>query len=113
MHSERGQWIHGVLFCKLLWTHRQLGNVGEADETEILEAETEEQRMEIAAGIAEAKFRREWALLICAVGVPSMPPGGVAGKTRPLRDVHRRLQQRAINRRALPHRNTSAVGARL
>ena len=54
--------------------------MGEADETEILEAETEEQRMEIAAGIAEAKFRREWALLICAVGVPSMPPGGVAGK---------------------------------
>jgi cobalt-zinc-cadmium efflux system outer membrane protein len=59
---------------------RQLGNVGQADETEILEAETEEQRMEIAAGIAEAKFKREWAMLVSAVGVPSMPDGGVAGK---------------------------------
>ena len=59
---------------------RQLGKVGQADETEILEAETEEQRMEIAAGIAEAKFKREWAMLISAVGVPSMPAGGVAGK---------------------------------
>jgi cobalt-zinc-cadmium efflux system outer membrane protein len=59
---------------------RQIGNVGQADETEILEAETEEQRMEIAAGIAEAKFKREWTMLISAVGVPSMPDGGVAGK---------------------------------
>jgi cobalt-zinc-cadmium efflux system outer membrane protein len=59
---------------------RQLGNVGQADETEILEAETEEQRMEIAAGIAEAKFKREWTMLISAVGVPSMPDGGVVGK---------------------------------
>jgi cobalt-zinc-cadmium efflux system outer membrane protein len=59
---------------------RQLENVGQADETEVLEAETEEQRMEIAAGIAEAKFKRQWTMLISAVGISSIPEGGVAGR---------------------------------
>ena len=58
----------------------QLGRVGQADETEILEAEAEEQRMEIAAGIAEHLLRREWTMLTAVIGVPSLPPGGVAGR---------------------------------
>jgi cobalt-zinc-cadmium efflux system outer membrane protein len=58
----------------------QLGRVGQADETEILEAEAEEQRMEIAVGIAEQMLRREWTTLTSVVGVPSLAPGGVAGR---------------------------------
>ncbi len=58
----------------------QLGNVGQADETEILEAETEEQRMEIAAGIAERMLKRQWTILVSVIGLPSMPEGGVAGR---------------------------------
>jgi outer membrane protein, heavy metal efflux system len=58
----------------------QLGRVGQADETEILEAEAEEQRMEIAVGIAEQMLRREWTALVSVVGVPSLPAGGVAGR---------------------------------
>jgi outer membrane protein, heavy metal efflux system len=58
----------------------QLGRVGQADETEILEAEAEEQRMEIAVGIAEQMLRREWTMLVSVVGVPSLPAGGVAGR---------------------------------
>ena len=58
----------------------QLGNVGQADETEILEAEAEEQRMEIAVGVAEHAFRREWAMLTSVVGVPTLPQGSVAGR---------------------------------
>jgi cobalt-zinc-cadmium efflux system outer membrane protein len=58
----------------------QLGRVGQADETEILEAEAEEQRMEIAVGIAEQMLRREWTTLVSVVGVPSLPAGGVAGR---------------------------------
>lgn len=58
----------------------QLGNVGQSDETEILEAETEEQRMEIAAGIAEHMLQRQWTTLISVIGVPSLPKGGVAGR---------------------------------
>jgi outer membrane protein, heavy metal efflux system len=59
---------------------RQLGNVGQADETEILEAEAEEQRMEIAAGVAQHMLRRQWTTLISVVGVPSLPDGSVAGQ---------------------------------
>jgi cobalt-zinc-cadmium efflux system outer membrane protein len=59
---------------------RQLGNVGQADETEILEAESEEQRLEIAAGIAEHMRRRQWAMLVSVIGAPSLPEGGVAGR---------------------------------
>jgi len=58
----------------------QLGRVGQADETEILEAEAEQQRMEIAVGIAEHLLRREWTVLASVVGVPSLPVGGVAGR---------------------------------
>lgn len=58
----------------------QLGRVGQADETEILEAEAEAQRMEIAVGIAEQMLRREWTMLVAVVGVPSLPAGGVAGR---------------------------------
>ncbi len=58
----------------------QLGQVGQADETEILEAEAEEQRVEVAIGVAEHTLRREWATLTSVVGVPSLPQGGVAGR---------------------------------
>lgn len=58
----------------------QLGHVGQEDETEVLEAEAEEQRMEIAVGIAEQMLRREWTTLVSVVGVPSLPTGGVAGR---------------------------------
>jgi outer membrane protein, heavy metal efflux system len=58
----------------------QLGRVGQADETEILEAEAEEQRMEIAVGIAEQMMRREWTTLVSVLGVPSFTAGGVAGR---------------------------------
>lgn len=58
----------------------QLGNVGQADETEILEAEAEEQRMEVAEGIGEHMLRRQWIMLTSVVGVPSMADGSVIGQ---------------------------------
>jgi cobalt-zinc-cadmium efflux system outer membrane protein len=59
---------------------RQLDNVGEADETEVLEAEAEEQSMEIAAGISQHVLRRQWETLISVAGTPSLPEGSVAGR---------------------------------
>jgi outer membrane protein, heavy metal efflux system len=59
---------------------RQLNNVGEADETEVLEAEAEEQRMEIAAGVSQHVLRHQWEVLTSVVGVPSLPEGSVAGR---------------------------------
>jgi cobalt-zinc-cadmium efflux system outer membrane protein len=58
----------------------QLGKVGQADETEILEAETEEHRVEIDTGVAEHMLQREWVMLVSVVGVPTLPQGGVAGR---------------------------------
>jgi len=58
----------------------QLGNVGQADETEVLEAEAEEQRMQVAAGVAQHMLRRQWTTLISVVGVPSLRDGSVAGR---------------------------------
>jgi cobalt-zinc-cadmium efflux system outer membrane protein len=58
----------------------QLANVGQADETEVLEAEAEEQRMDIAAGVAQHMLRRQWTTLISVIGVPSLPDGSVAGR---------------------------------
>jgi cobalt-zinc-cadmium efflux system outer membrane protein len=59
---------------------RQLDNVGEADETEVLEAEAEEQSMEIAAGVSQHVLRRQWETLISVAGIPSLPEGSVAGR---------------------------------
>jgi len=58
----------------------QLANIGQADETEVLEAEAEEQRMEIAAGVGQHLLRRQWTVLISVVGVPSLAEGSVAGR---------------------------------
>lgn len=58
----------------------QLANVGQADETEVLEAEAEEQRVEIAVGIAQQQLRRQWTNLTSVVGVPSLAEGSVAGR---------------------------------
>jgi outer membrane protein, heavy metal efflux system len=59
---------------------RQLTNVGQQDETEVLEAEAEEQRREIAVDTARNKLRREWTILLSVTGVPSLPEGSVAGR---------------------------------
>ncbi|HEV2730402.1 MAG TPA: TolC family protein [Terriglobales bacterium] len=59
---------------------RQLYNVGQVDETEVLESEAEEQRMEIAAGVAQHMLQRQWIMLISVVGVPTLPEGSVAGR---------------------------------
>jgi cobalt-zinc-cadmium efflux system outer membrane protein len=58
----------------------QLANVGQQDETEVLEAEAEEQRREIAVDTARNKLRREWTILLSVTGVPSLPEGSVAGR---------------------------------
>jgi cobalt-zinc-cadmium efflux system outer membrane protein len=59
---------------------QQLANVGQADETEVLEAEVEEQRMEIAAGVSEHMRWRQWTALTSVVGDPSLSEGSVAGR---------------------------------
>lgn len=60
-------------------TQRELMNTGQADESEVLEAEVEAERMRMAAHMQENTLREEWRSLAAVVGQPSLPIGTVAG----------------------------------
>ena len=60
-------------------TQRRLMNTGQADETEVLEAEVEAQRMRMSARMQENTLREEWRSLAAVIGRPSLPLTTVAG----------------------------------
>jgi cobalt-zinc-cadmium efflux system outer membrane protein len=60
-------------------TQRRLMNTGQADETEVLEAEVEAQRMRMAARMQENTLREEWRSLTAVIGQPEMPLNTVSG----------------------------------
>ena len=60
-------------------TQGRLMNTGQADETEVLEAEVEAQRMRVATRMQENTLREEWRSLAAVVGRPEMPLATVAG----------------------------------
>lgn len=60
-------------------TQRRLFNTGQADETEVLHAEVEAQRMRMAARMQENSLREEWRSLAAVVGQPGMPLATVGG----------------------------------
>ena len=60
-------------------TERRLMNTGQADESEVLEAEIEAQRMKISARMQENTLREEWRSLAAVLGRPELPLATVAG----------------------------------
>ena len=60
-------------------TQRRLMNTGQADETEVLEAEVEAQRMRMTARMQENTLREEWRSLVAVIGQPDLPLTTVAG----------------------------------
>lgn len=60
-------------------TQRRLMNTGQADETEVLEAEVEAQRMRMNARMQENSLREEWRSLAAVIGKPELPLTTVAG----------------------------------
>jgi outer membrane protein, heavy metal efflux system len=60
-------------------TQRRLMNTGQADETEVLEAEVEAQRMRMSARMQENTLREEWRSLTAVIGRPDLPLTTVAG----------------------------------
>jgi cobalt-zinc-cadmium efflux system outer membrane protein len=60
-------------------TQRGLMNTGQADESEVLEAEVESQRMRMAARMQENTLREEWRSLAAVIGQPTLPLATVAG----------------------------------
>jgi cobalt-zinc-cadmium efflux system outer membrane protein len=61
-------------------TQRRLQNTGQADETEILEAEVEAQRMRMATRMQENTLREEWRSLTAVIGEPDLPLATVKGE---------------------------------
>ncbi|HKV64131.1 MAG TPA: TolC family protein [Candidatus Acidoferrum sp.] len=62
-----------------LETQRRLMNTGQADESEVLEAEIEVQRMRMSARMQENTLREEWRSLAAVIGQPDLPLATVAG----------------------------------
>ena len=60
-------------------TERRLQNTGQADETEVLAAQVEAQRMKLAARMKENTLREEWRSLAAVLGRPDLPLQTVAG----------------------------------
>src|SRR5437773_11442099 len=60
-------------------TRRRLLNTGQADETEVLEAEVESQRMRMTARMQENTLRDEWRSLTAVIGQPDLPLTTVGG----------------------------------
>jgi cobalt-zinc-cadmium efflux system outer membrane protein len=60
-------------------TQRRLMNTGQADETEVLEAEVEAQRMRMSARMQENSLREEWRSLAAVIGQPEMALATVGG----------------------------------
>ncbi len=60
-------------------TQRRLMNTGQADESEVLEAEVEARRMRMFARMQENTLREEWRSLASVIGQPELPLATVAG----------------------------------
>jgi cobalt-zinc-cadmium efflux system outer membrane protein len=65
-------------------TSHQLGNVGQADQPDVLQAEVEGERAELAVVAAEQNQLRSWRALAATVGKPEMPLTHLAGKLEDL-----------------------------
>jgi cobalt-zinc-cadmium efflux system outer membrane protein len=62
-----------------LKTARQLRNIGQADDTEVLQAEVEAERHQIAVETREHTLRQEWKSLAAVVGKPQLEVRTVSG----------------------------------
>ena len=58
---------------------RQLQNIGQADETEVLQAEIEQQQLEMAVEMRENELQQAWRALTAVVGTPELSLGIVEG----------------------------------
>lgn len=60
-------------------TEKRLNNTGQADDTEVLEAEVEAQRLQLAQRMQENTLREEWRSLSSVMGDPEMERMTVSG----------------------------------
>jgi len=76
-----------------LRTARELSNLGQADEPELLQVEVEQQHGEMKVAIRETALRQAWRSLAAIVGVPDLPVHTAAGN---LEDVPPELDESQV-----------------
>lgn len=69
-------------------TSHQLGNVGQADRPDILQAEVEEQQAHVNLRIAQRSLQASWEMLAAVVGKPGLPPARLDGDLDALPDLN-------------------------
>ena len=76
-------------------TAHQLGNVGQADQPDVLQAEVEAEQAGLALDSAQQDFQALWQLLAGSVGRPELPLSRLAGS---LEDVPKLDQQQWLSK---------------
>ena len=69
-------------------TSLQLGNVGQADRPDILQAEVEQQQANVSLQAAERDLQASWRILAAVVGKPGMPPVALEGDLDAIPDLN-------------------------
>ncbi len=69
-------------------TSLQLGNVGQADRPDILQAEVEQQQANIALRVAEQNLRASWSMLAAVIGKPELPLARLDGDLDAIPDLN-------------------------
>jgi cobalt-zinc-cadmium efflux system outer membrane protein len=60
-------------------TSRQLGNVGQADRPDILQAEVEQQQTNVSLRVAQQNLQASWRMLAAVAGKPALPLAQLEG----------------------------------
>jgi outer membrane protein, heavy metal efflux system len=79
-------------------TTRQLFNVGQADEPDVLEADVEADQDELAVLTEQQEQRRAWSVLAAVVGKPDLPLAHLQGDLEKLPDVNAEMILQTILR---------------
>jgi cobalt-zinc-cadmium efflux system outer membrane protein len=69
-------------------TSLQLGNVGQADRPDILQAEVEQQQASVALRVAEQNLQASWRMLAAVAGKPDLPVARLEGDLEAIPDLN-------------------------
>src|SRR5260370_27826561 len=69
-------------------TSHQLGNVGQADRPDILQAEVEQQQANVSLRIAQQQLQASWRMLAAVVGKPGLPLARLEGDLDAVPDLN-------------------------
>jgi len=69
-------------------TAHQLANVGQADRPDLLQAEVEQQQMEVSLRVAQRNLQAAWRMLVAVAGNPALAQARVDGDLENLPDLN-------------------------